>query len=231
MPRHTRTKLALQWAVEELINRANSPCGFYLITIPEIMPWDEVVRRHTAMLNLMSLHVARKKIPAFAGVRVFEEGEETHRPHAHWVMTPRLSQRCIQYYANIAGMGHVWLDPKPATVALGSYLGKYMGKGMGAALKGRRKWSCFGAFSSAVKASQVRIESEHTRAFADAMQVAKAKGMTKREAYTFAARAAALQKYGLSPYDFRFNQLPEEIQKYVVEYVTPLEVGLGRVAE
>jgi len=149
MPRLTRTKICLQWAVQELLSTATRPCGFYLITIPTLMPWDEVSRRHAKMIHLMNLHVARRKILPFGGVRIFEEGKETKRPHAHWVMSPRMSQKRLQYYADVAGMGHVWLDQRPCTEALAPYLSKYMAKSE--SLKGRRRWACFGRFTASVK--------------------------------------------------------------------------------
>jgi len=199
MPRVTRTKIALEWAIDELLDRATSPCGFYLITIPELMPWDEVAERHRSMLHLMALHVKRKRLKPYGGVRVFEEGEQTNRPHAHWVMCPRIPQDRIQWYASMAGMGQVWLDQRPAGEALGSYLAKYMAKSQ--SMKGRRRWQCFGAFKASVQVGQVQVDTEHTRAFKAGLEEAKRLHMGKSEAYTFAARAANLQKYGITEKD------------------------------
>jgi len=192
----SRTKIALQWAVEELLSKANTPCGFYLLTIPELMPWKEVSRRHRYMLDLMNKAVARRNLKPFGGVRVFEEGEQTKRPHAHWVMAPRFSQKTVQHFATAAGLGHVWLDTRPAGDALGIYMSKYMSKSK--SIPGVRRWSCFGQFSATIKTGDISIDSEHTRAFADAINAAKGQGMSGAQAYTYAARAANAQKYGLT---------------------------------
>lgn len=190
----SRSSMALQFCIEELLRRANEPCGFYLITIPELMSWKEVGMRHRYMLNLMSLDASRRKLKRFGGVRVFEEGEKTHRPHAHWVMSPRMAQVTIQHYANRAGMGHVWLDPRFASPHLGMYLSKYLSKNRGS-LKGVRRWSCFGEFSS-VKVHDVTVTSPEIELFRSHFAACKEKGLQGTQAYTEAVRLCNLSKYG-----------------------------------
>lgn len=201
MPRLTRTKLALRWAVEELIRRATSPCGFYLFTVEnksngDVPDWREVSSSHRYLVDLMNKAQKRGHIKPWAAVRVFEEGDKTKRPHAHWVCTPAFSQATMQRFASAAGMGHVWRDTRPAGEALADYLTKYMSKSK--SIAGVRRWACLGGFSATVKTKDIVIDTEHTRAFGDAMQVAKAKGLGKSEAYTYAARCANLQKYGIT---------------------------------
>jgi hypothetical protein len=186
--------MALQFTIEKLIKDATALCGFYLITIPEILNWKEVARRHKRMLNDMAGDVRAKKLKRYAGVRVFEEGEKTHRPHAHWVLCPIIPQAKIQEYADKAGMGHVWLDPRPASPYLGMYLSKYLSKNRGS-LRGVRRWSAFGEIES-VKVHDVEVTSPEIELFRAHMAQVKTEGVVGARAYTEAVRRCNLSKYG-----------------------------------
>jgi len=192
----SRSSLALQFSIEELIRRCRSHCGFYLITCRDSLSWKEYSLRHSYMLQLMRVAARDRYIPRFGGVRVFEEGETTFRAHAHWVMTPRMSQARIQHYSDRAGLGHVWLDPRPASVYLGMYLSKYLSKNRGS-LHGVRRWSCFGEFSS-VKVYDVVVDSPEINLFRENFALAKEKGLHGAEAYTFAVKRSNQMKFGLA---------------------------------
>jgi len=202
--------MALQFSIETLIEKARSPCGFYTLTIPEILNWREVSRRHRKCLNNMLTDVQRRIIPPVAGVRVFEEGETTFRPHVHWIMTPRLSHAVVSAYAHQVGLGHVWLDPRPATVHLGMYLSKYLSKSRG--IKGVRRWATFGPWSG-VKVKDVHMESPEIEAFRQDMQSCIKEGMQPKQAFTESIRRANLRKYGMQfrdPLQGGTCPLPEE---------------------
>jgi len=188
--------MALQFSIEELIRRASVACRFYTLSIPYLMPWREVSKRHRHLLNLIALARARGTWPDYAGVRVFEEGDETDRPHAHWVFTPRLSQARIQHYATLANLGHVWLDFRPAGEYLGMYLSKYLSKQKNA-LRGIRRWSCFGEFSAETKVKDVEVTSPEIELFRSHMKACLAEGMGKTQAYTETVRRCNCSKYGV----------------------------------
>lgn len=204
--------MALQFCIEELLRRAHGPCGFYLITIPHVMGWKEVSKRHALMLDRMRTDSWKGRIKRFGGVRVFEEGETTFRPHAHWVMTPRFSQSRVQHYASIVGLGHVWLDPRPAGQYLGMYLSKYLSKGK--ALKGVRRWSCFGEFES-VKVREVEVTSPEIELFRSHFADCKKEGLSGQQAYTETVRRCNVSKYGMyldteqvNPFTAKIEQRP-----------------------
>jgi len=146
------------------------------------------------MLQEMRRDRWKRKLPDFGGVRVFEEGEKTFRPHSHWVMTPRFSQARIQEYADKAGLGHVWLDYRPATAALSYYLSKYLSKSLPRSAHRLRRWSCFGSFSS-VKVKDVEVESPEILLFREHFAKLKADGMPRAQAYTQAAYLCNLSRY------------------------------------
>jgi len=204
----SKSSLALQWSIEDLLTRSTSPCGFYLITCAVRLDWKEFSRRHAKMLDRMRTDAWKRKLRRFGGVRVFEEGEETFRPHAHWVMCPRIPQAVIQHYADLAGMGHVWLDFRPASEYLGMYLSKYLSKNK-RALHGVRRWSCFGEFSS-TKVADVEVSSPEIELFRSHMKQCLAEGMGKSEAYTETVRRCNCSKYGV-PYNKESK--PENIRE------------------
>jgi len=147
------------------------------------------------MLRLMKDAARHRKIPRHGGVRVFEEGDETHRAHAHWVMSPRMGQSTVQRYATLAGLGHVWLDFRPAGGPLAGYLCKYLSKGR-PSMQGLKQWACFGEFSG-VKVKDVEIESEDVRRFREHRKVGLAQGMSTTQAFTYASLRVNMAKYGV----------------------------------
>jgi len=194
----SRSSLALQWTIEKLIRDCTTLCGFYLITIPEILNWKEVSKRHKRMLNDMADDVRKKRIKRYAGVRVFEEGEKTNRPHAHWVMCPIMPQAQLQVYADKAGMGHVWLDKRPASPYLGQYLSKYLSKSKGS-LQGVRRWAAFGEIDS-VKVHDVEVSSPEIDLFRSVMADLKSRGIVGTAAFREATVICNHAKYQ-TPYD------------------------------
>jgi len=192
---HSRASYALQWSIEDLLARATRSCGFYLITSAERLTWKEFSSRHARMLHLMRKAASRRAIPRFGGVRVFEEGETTFRPHAHWVMTPRLSQAVVQHYADVAQLGHVWLDWRIAGGPLAKYLCKYLNKSQ-LSLHGLRRWSCFGDYDG-VKVADVELDSEAIRLFRAHRLECLRHGMSKTQAYVEARRRCSLSKFGM----------------------------------
>lgn len=211
----SRTSMALQFCIEELIHRATGPVRFYTITIPHLMPWKEVGMRHRDLLNRLNTAQKRRTMPRYGGVRVFEEGEKTHRPHVHWVITPTLPRDELAYHAEAAGFGHIWLDPRHASAYIGMYLSKYLSKGR--RMHGVRRWNCFGEFSS-VKVRDVEITSPDIESFRASYAAAKEQGLTGTQAYTEAARRSNLLK---------FSQFIDPLQGQ--GQPTPPEAEIGRI--
>lgn len=188
-----RSSFALQFSVEELISKAYEPVRYYTLTIPKLYSWREFGMRHRELLH--RLHKARTtgEIPPFAGVRVFEEGEERGRPHAHWVVTPMLPRKAFERHLSACGFGHLWLDPRPASVLLGKYLCKYISKGT--KLSGVRRWSCFGDFDG-VKTHDIELSSPAIELFKSAMKYCKEiKGLGPGACYAFASWKVNLSKF------------------------------------
>jgi len=190
--------MALQFSIEDLLRRSNTECGFYLITCKEhegLSP-QEFSRRHARMIHLMRIHAKRKNLRRFGGVRVFEEGETTYRMHAHWVMAPRIPQARIQHYATYAGLGHVWLDFRPATPFLGMYLAKYLTKARAKSnWNGVRKWACFGEYDG-IKTADVEVSSPEIELFRSHMASVREEGLQGTQAYVECVRRCNLSKYG-----------------------------------
>jgi len=186
--------MALQFSIEDLIQRANGPCGFYLITCKESLSPEEFSRRHAYMLKLMRNAVRKKNLIRHAGVRVFEEGEKTYRMHAHWVLTPRMTQDTVQHYADFARLGHVWLDFRPATPFLGMYLSKYLTKAKGK-MHGVRRWACFGELDG-VRVADIEIDSPEVNLYRSHMKACLADGLHGVQAHVECIRRCNLSKYG-----------------------------------
>lgn len=193
---NSKTALALRWSIEKLIDNSYRPCGFYTITCATAIDWHTFSERHRIMLDRMRTDSTRGRFPPFAGVRVFEEGDQTMRAHSHIVMTPRVTQAKLQHYATIAGLGFVWRDIRPAGKGLSLYLSGYLSKQARSRIfpRGVRQWSCFGRFEG-YKVADVEVDSPDARLFRTHFQAAKERGLSKTQAFTEAARRVNLAKY------------------------------------
>jgi len=218
----SRSSFALKLSLMKLLRDAYEPSGFYLITLAEkrsVMPsWREIGDRHRNMLRDMNDQVKARRLRKYAGLRVFEEGDETKRPHAHWVLTPRISQRVIQQFAYKHGFGYVFLHPNPPTLHLCDYLGEYMSKGR---LQGVRRWACFGAFRG-VRVQDIITESNELRDFRKDFEEAKQHVDNINKAYVVARVKANLRKYGRS--EFNGSTL-QEIPMLKNEVTTVMKSG------
>lgn len=191
-----KSTVALNFSIQSLV-KGRKNCYMWTLTIPDPNYNVKSVKLYSKRFTRF-FFLLRRLYPEFAGVRVYEFGENFGRLHCHFICVKRLDMKKLLPIAAKCGVGHMNVKRIPSARA--GYISKYVGKQLQhreqrLAVKGLRRWGRINFEGSKVK--DIVCDSAFSRVARGVYRIIAPVFITHRERSRYLRRVMSKIKWDL----------------------------------